>query len=74
MPDTDNFEKGLIIGKYVLSTCAHLKDINDYDVIPDALLETVSKVVTPNVVLPATESTSIQKETQEMTTIKMVGK
>ena len=42
--------------------------------LPDALLETVSKVVTPSVVLPATESTSIQKETQEMTTIRIVGR
>ena len=42
--------------------------------LPDALLDTVSKVVTPSVVLPATESTSIQNETQEMTTIKIVGK
>ena len=43
-----------------------------YD-IPEALLETVSNVVTPSVVLPATESTSIQNETQDMTTIRMVG-
>ncbi len=41
---------------------------------PEALLETVSSVVTPSVVLPATESTSIQKETQEMTTMSMVGR
>ena len=40
---------------------------------PEALLETVSRVVTPSVVLPATESTSMKKETQEMTTIRMVG-
>ena len=42
--------------------------------VPEALLETVNKVVTPNVVLPATESTSIQNETHDMTTIKIVGK
>ena len=42
--------------------------------VPEALLETVNSVVTPRVVLPATESTSIQKETQDMTTISMVGK
>ena len=41
--------------------------------VPADLLETVKSVVTPNVVLPGTESTSIQKDTQEMTTIKMVG-
>ena len=42
--------------------------------LPDALLETVRSVVTPKVVLPATESTSIQNDTQEITTIRMVGK
>ena len=42
--------------------------------LPEALLETVRSVVTPRVVLPATESTSIQKETQEMTTMRMVGR
>ncbi len=42
-------------------------------VLPEALLDTVSSVVTPRVVLPATESTSIQKDTHDMTTIKMVG-
>ncbi len=30
-------------------------------------------VVTPSVVLPGTESTSIQKETHEMTTMRIVG-
>ena len=48
-----------------------VKTINE---VPDALLETVSNVVTPKVVLPATESTSIQKDTQEITTIKIVGR
>ena len=42
--------------------------------LPEALLDTVSSVVTPNVVLPATESTSIQNETHEMTTMRMVGR
>ena len=32
---------------------------------PEDLLETVSRVVTPSVVLPATESTSILKEIQK---------
>ena len=41
--------------------------------LPADLLDTVNNVVTPKVVLPGTESVSIQKETQEMTTIKMVG-
>ena len=42
-------------------------------VLPDDLLDTARRVVTPSVVLPATESTSIQKDTQEITTIKIVG-
>ena len=42
--------------------------------LPDDLLDTVSSVVTPKVVLPATESTSIQKETHEITTIKIDGR
>ena len=41
--------------------------------LPDDLLDTARRVVTPSVVLPATESTSIQKDTHEMTTIKIVG-
>ena len=41
--------------------------------LPADLLETVRRVVTPSVVLPATESTSIQKETHEMTTIRIEG-
>ena len=44
------------------------------NVLPDDLLDTVSNVVTPKVVLPATESTSIQKETHEITTIRIVGR
>jgi hypothetical protein len=34
----------------------------------------VSRVVTPSVVLAGTESTSIQNDTHEMTTINMVGR
>ena len=41
--------------------------------LPDDLLDTARSVVTPSVVLPATESTSIQKDTQLMTTIRIVG-
>ena len=48
--------------------------IKKTNILPDDLLDTVSKVVTPKVVLPATESTSIQNETHEMTTIRIVGR
>ena len=41
--------------------------------LPADLLETVSNVVTPNVIRPGTESGSIQKETHEIITINMVG-
>lgn len=41
---------------------------------PEDLEETVRRVVTPSVVRPGTESTSIQKETQEITTMRMVGR
>ena len=44
------------------------------DLLPDDLLDTVNNVVTPKVVLPATESTSIQNDTHEMTTIRIVGR
>ena len=47
--------------------------ILSHTTLPADFDDTVSKVVTPSVVLPGTESTSIQKETQEMTTIRMVG-
>ena len=39
-----------------------------------ALCETVSRVVIPKVTRPGTEFTSIQNETHEMTTMRMVGK
>ena len=42
--------------------------------LPDVLEEIVSSVVTPRVVRPGTESTSIQKDTQEMATMSMVGR
>lgn len=65
---------------YVLDcvcVCDHLSDFlmeNLSSHLPDDLEETVRRVVTPRVVLPGTESTSIQKETQDMTTIRIVGK
>ena len=46
-------------------------NIKKQDVLPADLVDTVNKVVTPRVVLPGTESWSIQNDTQEMTT--MVG-
>lgn len=42
--------------------------------LPELWEETANRVVTPNVVRPGTESTSIQNETHEMATISMVGK
>lgn len=42
--------------------------------LPEDCEETARRVVTPSVVLPGTESTSIQKETQEITTMRIVGK
>ena len=41
---------------------------------PDALDDIVNKVVTPSVVLPATDSTSIQNDTHDTTTMSVVGK
>jgi hypothetical protein len=48
-----------------------------YYVFPHSLVdfdETVRRVVTPRVTRPGTELTSIQKETQEMKTMRIVGK
>lgn len=43
------------------------------DQLPADLLDTVSSVVTPRVTRPGTLSTSIQNDTQDMTTMRMVG-
>ena len=40
---------------------------------PDDLVVMVSSVVMPRVTLPGTESTSIQNDTHEIITIRMVG-
>jgi hypothetical protein len=58
---------------YIVSV-AYMIHLKIMHILPDDLLDTVSNVVTPNVVLPATESTSIQKETHEITTISIVGR
>ena len=49
--------------KYIIKVC----------LIPADFVDTVNNVVTPRVVLPGTESTSIQNDTQEMTTMRIVG-
>ena len=80
IPFMENYGFTLIRGNYATSgqKCKFIYDtINQFyndPILPEDLLETVSRVVTPRVVLPATESTSIQNETQEITTIRMVGK
>ena len=43
-------------------------------ILPDTWDDTVNKVITPRVTLAGTQSTSIQKETHEIDTIKMEGK
>ena len=42
--------------------------------LPETCEDTVKSVMTPKVTLAGTQSTSIQKETQEIATIKIDGK
>jgi hypothetical protein len=42
--------------------------------LPDTCDDTVSSVMTPSVTLAGTQSTSIQKLTQEMETMRMEGR
>jgi len=51
----------------------NLKYINSKQKSLVALDDTVKSVVTPSVTRPGTELTSIQNDTQDMTTIRIVG-
>ncbi len=42
--------------------------------VPETWDETVRSVMTPSVTLAGTQSTSIQKDTQEMATMRMEGR
>ena len=52
----------------------HFPRPGEYIFLPLTCEETDSKVMTPSVTLAGTQSTSIQKDTQEMATIKIEGK
>lgn len=66
-PIYSSFSKTGSVGKIIRTQLLTTDLLVDLD-------ETVRRVVTPSVTLPGTEFTSIQKETHEITTMRIVGK